>query len=309
MLYLSTRNKTDSYTSYRALHCETAPDGGLFVPFRLHTFTEEKIAELGNMSFGEAVSEILNYFFSAQLTGWDVEFCIGRTPVKTESAGYKAEVAELWHNHTGKYSAIKEILYGRLCGASKLPAGWASVAIDIAVLFGVFTLLSQAGETVVDIALQESDCDTVCAAWYARKMGLPIGKILIVSGENSPVWDCVFHGEFSASARNHETAKALAERLIYDVYGYEETALYLDCVSAKKQYRISEEKLPELNNGLYVSAVGANRADSVKSSVKRSNGYNISRDAAVCFGGLQDYRANTGESKNTLLLSTVKPEI
>ncbi len=308
MLYLSTRNKTDSFTSYRALHCETAPDGGLFVPFRLRAFGDEKVREMLNMSFSEAVAEILNYFFSAQLSGWDVEFCIGRNPVKIESAGYKTDVAELWHNHAGMYSLIKETLYGRLSGSSKLPAGWASIAIDIAILFGVFTLIPKAGE--MDLALREADSSAICAAWYARKMGLPIGKILTVCNENSPIWDFIFHGELNTgSAKTQSSSQAVYERLIYDVYGKEESDAYLACVDAGKVYRISEEVLSELNGGLYAAAVGANRADSVKSSVKRSSGYNISRDAAICFGGLQDYRANTGESKNTLLLSTVKPEI
>ena len=124
-----------------------------------------------------------------------------------------------------------------------------------------------------------------------------------------PIWDFVFHGELNASAAKAlGSSKQLVERLLYDVYGHEEAAVCLERLLACKQYSISEEILENMNSGLYASAVGVNRADSVKSSVKRSCNYSISHEAAICFGGLQDYRANTGESKNTLLLSTVKPE-
>ena len=51
MLYISTRNNTDTYTAHRALHEEYAPDGGFYVPFYLPTFS----------------SDALNYFTKKQL--------------------------------------------------------------------------------------------------------------------------------------------------------------------------------------------------------------------------------------------------
>lgn len=307
MLYVSTRNKADSFTSYRALHSECAPDGGLFVPFRMRPFGDAELNKLLNKPFSDAVASVLNHFFSAQLTGWDVEFCIGRTPVKIETAGYKVTVAELWHNHEGTYKAIKNTLYSRLCGASAEPAGWASVAIDIAILFGTFTLFSASDRLSVDIALPEDNYSGICAAWYGRKMGLPIGNILFVCKENSPIWDFVLHGELSTAALKAQgLSEGMIERILYDVFGHEEAAVYLERAAEGRQYCIDEELLPQFNAQLYAAAVGKGRAENVINSVKRSSGYKISCDAAFCFGGVQDYRSATGVSVNTLVLSTVK---
>ena len=94
MLYVSTRNKMDSYTAYRTLHEEYAPDGGQFVPFRIPSFTNEEREALQEKSFSQIVADILNLFFAARLTGWDVECCIGRNPVRLERMNHRLIVAE-----------------------------------------------------------------------------------------------------------------------------------------------------------------------------------------------------------------------
>ena len=62
MLYLTTRDKFDTYTVYRTLNDDTAPNGGLYFPFRLPNVTMESLK--GN-SFCECVASVLNLFFSA----------------------------------------------------------------------------------------------------------------------------------------------------------------------------------------------------------------------------------------------------
>ena len=56
MLYLSTRNKADSFTAHRVLHSAAAPDGGMFMPMQLPVQTDAVLAEFEQMSFGEAVA-------------------------------------------------------------------------------------------------------------------------------------------------------------------------------------------------------------------------------------------------------------
>ena len=77
MLYLTTRDKFDTYTVYRTLHEDTAPNGGLFFPFRLPAVSLET---LKGKTFCECVADVLNLFFSAGLTGKEVEFSVGRYP-------------------------------------------------------------------------------------------------------------------------------------------------------------------------------------------------------------------------------------
>ena len=106
MLYLSTRSKTDSFTAFRALNEDRAPDGGFFVPFRLPVYDSAKIQQLGELSFGDAVAFILNEFFSLDISAWDVDCAIGKVSVKIISTPHRVLLAQLWDNPGDSYIYI-----------------------------------------------------------------------------------------------------------------------------------------------------------------------------------------------------------
>ena len=81
MLYVTTRNKHDAYTAHRTQLSDRAPDGGLYLPFRMVTWERQQVLALADKTFGQCVAETLNQFFACRLTGWDVDFSIGRNPV------------------------------------------------------------------------------------------------------------------------------------------------------------------------------------------------------------------------------------
>ena len=79
MLYLSTRNATDCYTAYRALNEAYAPDGGVYVPFRLQKFTKEELKELRTQAPCATIAQILNLFFANRWNRdrhWNIDFLI-----------------------------------------------------------------------------------------------------------------------------------------------------------------------------------------------------------------------------------------
>ena len=179
MLYVSTKNKTDSFTAYRVLHEDRAPDGGLFAPFHLPVFGDTEMELLKELSFSETVAKILNLFFSRRLTSWEVEFSIGRHPFRMETIGQRVMVAELWHNNQSNYEYIVSGLYQKLCdNPSQSIPQWVRVAIEVSVLFGLYGELYRKGIERVDISIGDNAFHYGVSAWYARKMGLPIGDIL-----------------------------------------------------------------------------------------------------------------------------------
>ena len=65
--------------------------------------------------------------------------------------------------------------------------------------------------------------------------------------------------------------------------------------------------MPILSEGFFCAVAGAMRSSNTINSVYRSNQYIMDPGAAVCYGGLQDYRARTGESCITLIMSENTP--
>ena len=142
------------------------------------------------------------------------------------------------------------------------------------------------------------------AAYYARKMGLPIGNILFTGENDGAIWDLLNHGQV-----NSECSKSfpVIEQLIFDKFGLKETTNLLAAVGKKRNFRLSEQDTALLRQGLYASVIGSDRLDSLVTSIYRSSGYVADRGAALSFGGLQNYRAQTGSSRTTLLLATQCP--
>lgn len=304
MLYVSTRDKTDSFTAYRVLHEDKAPDGGFFAPFHLPKFTAEEIGSLKELSFSETVAKILNLFFSRCLNAWDVEFCIGRYPFQMQTIGQRVVVAELWHNNQATYNNMVVSLYKKLSDKNNdaVPQ-WVCIAIEIATLFGLFGELQRNGIESVDIAVTDDLFHYPIAVWYARKMGLPVGYILCGCTESSGLWDFLRRGEATTNVPSE------TELLIYENLGTDEATRFVSVRECGRIYRLNEITSAEVNRGIYPSVIGAERIPAVTASIYRTCGYVSDPQTAAAYGALQDYRAATGENRHTLLLSRNSPMI
>lgn len=303
MLYVSTKNKTDSFTAYKVLHEETTPDGGLFAPFHLPAFSAEEIDGLKELTFSESVSKILNLFFSRRLTSWDVEFSIGRYPFKMEAIGQRITVAELWHNNQLDYEYIVSGLYNKLTDKPcKNVPQWVRIAVEISTLFGLYGELLRNGIQNADIALTDDVLYYPVAAWYARKMGLPIGVILCGCKENSGLWELIRRGEAAVCISDQ------IQRLIYESFGVDETVKFLEAHNNGQIYRLTNEQTAIFNQGIYPFVIGSDRTPAVAASIQRTCGYTPDALTAAAYGAVQDYRAATGENRPTLILSRFKAE-
>ena len=316
MLYISSRNKTDSFTSYRTLCDDNAPDGGLYLPYQLPRIDGEALQKMCACSFGENVAQILNLFFSAKLTAWDVECCIGRMPVRITPMNHRILSAECFHNPQNSYSYLVDSLYRLLSKARPNKATvWARIAIRIAVMFGLYTLMPEEVRENFDVALTTGDFSGPMAAWYARKMGLPIQKIVCCCNENGAAWDLIQRGEFNTGMPLVDTGMQeldqpcpeQIERLVYHTLGFDMTQEYNVVCNKKGVFHLEGEAFAQLSSGFAAAVVGRDRILSTVRSVYRSNGYFISPVTAIAYGGLQDFRAKSGESRHTLILADYAP--
>lgn len=302
MLYVSTRNAVDVFTAYRALHEAGTPDGGYFVPFRMPKFSYEEMACMKKSTPGEAIAKLLNLFFRLNLTGWDVECVIGRNPFQTFAMNRRLFVAEVWHNPEGSWDYMLKNLYGLMIGKKfqrTLPVGWQKIAIIIALLFGLYASMDDFPASGLDISVSADDMAETMAALYAKDLGLPFDRVICTFTANSAMWDFVNKGILHTAS---EEIPRYLECYIHRKFGREQVTCYQDAVSAKTGFLLEEEKMNLLRQELFAAVVSANRAESIRSSFASTNHYSITFDAAVSYGGLQDYRASSGISKDTLIL-------
>lgn len=322
MLYVTTRSKNDAFTAHRTMHQERGPDGGLFVPLRMPVFTREEISALADKSFGQNVADILNLFFATKLTGWDVDIAIGRHPVQFKPMNYRIIVTELWHNMDWNFARCIRTLAERIHPDREIigpHTNWVEIAVRIAMLFGVFGDLLRTEQVQVDrpvnVALSSGSFAGPMAVWYGRQMGLPIGTIICGCNENGAPWDLLHRGEvdtdaLSVSTTTPECDFALPpdlERLIYGACGQEEAMRFWWNCTEGGTYIPSEENFELIRQGMFAAVVSGVRVDTIIPSVYRTNQYVLDPYSALAYGALSDYRARTGISGSTLLLSEKSP--
>ena len=309
MLYVTTKNKHDAYTAYRTLHADRANDGGLFMPFRMVRLDRQQVLELQDKSFGQRVAETLNRFFACRLTGWDVEFCIGRSPAKIVDVGHRILSSQTWHNQAWDYAWAERALAQKICGElpeGKVPA-WVKIAIRVAFLTGVFGQLLEHGavspENPVDVAVPSGDFAVPMSVWYARQMGLPIANIICGCVDNSPAWDLLHLG----TVKTETGMPAFLEQLICETLGHREAQRYGEVCAARGVYSLLPVEAEKLRSRMFAGVISQDRVTTLISNVYRTDAYVLGPQASLAYGGLLDFRAKTGENRLALLLAERSP--
>lgn len=321
MLYITTRNHVDTYTAARALQDDFAPDGGLYLPYRLPELSADEIASLKDKTFSQCVADFLNRFFFCRVTAWDVEVAAGRNPIKLQGLKNKTVVAEMWNNPGLDYANLEKALL--MVITRQTPdvriSSWTRIAIRISVLFGLYCQMLHSGVLAegkrFDISLATGDFSAAIAVWYARSMGLPVEYILCGCNDNGAVWDLLHLGQMRTDASAVKTAAPLAdiavpqelERLVCAVCGQNETARYANVCAAGGVYAPPAELLSKLRSGIFAAVVSSDRLRALIPNHYSTCGYIFGPYTALAYGVLLDYRAKNGGGRLALLLGDRSP--
>lgn len=321
MLYATTRNINDVHTAYKTIHMDCASDGGLFLPFTMPKLDHASIEAMKDQTCGQNIADILNLFFGYGLTGFDVDFAIGRNAIQNVTINNRLVISELWHNSHWRFQHLVRSLSDRLRKENIVQSAtnWVNIAIHIAALFGIYGMMRAndqiSDRATLDVAVTAGDFAMPMAVWYAREMGLPIGNIICGCNANGNVWELLHRGQMNTSAVATKTCTPSAdlviprnlERLIIGACGPQELNRYLDACRAGVSFQANEVTFGKLSEGFFASVNSDSRVSSLISNFYRTNHYVLGPYSALAYGSLSDYRSKTGESRTALLISEFSP--
>lgn len=315
MLYTTTQNNKLTFSHNQVLSQSRAEDGSLFVPLRNPAFTPAQIAALEHKTFGQCVADVLNLLFQTNITAWDVDFSIGRYPVRLVNLRNRMVIAECWHNPDWCFQSTIANLAKLLDSRGDLPGNWVTIAVRAAVLFGIFSELKKNGISQADISVISGDCSAPVSAWYARMWGLPIGNIVCCCNENQGLWNLLFDGQMRTDAvavsspipEADITRPLDLERLLYACGGPAEAVRYAEALHSGGTYAAEEGTLSKLREGQYVSVVSTPRLSPTISGTYATHHYIHSVASALAYAGLLDYRAKTGQNRPAVILAEKSP--
>jgi len=171
------------------------------------------------------------------------------------------------------------------------------------------------GETV-NVVVPTGNFGNILAAFYAKNMGLPIGKLICASNENKVLYDFFRTGVYD---RNREFVLTSSpsmdilissnlERLIYRIAGEDadKNKELMAALAGEGKYEITAEMKAALAD-FYGSYADEKETAEEISRLYRDCGYVIDTHTAVASAVYRKYAAETGDRTKTVIASTASP--
>ena len=106
----------------------------------------------------------------------------------------------------------------------------------------------------VDVCVPTGNFGNILAAYIAKKMGLPIGKLVCASNSNNVLTDFINSGTYDRNRKFHTTVSpsmdilisSNLERLLYIIAGEEKCAMYMKELSEKGCYTVEPQILEQI---------------------------------------------------------------
>ena len=172
-----------------------------------------------------------------------------------------------------------------------------------------------AGEEI-NVVVPTGNFGNILAAFYAKNMGLPIGKLICASNDNKVLYDFFSTGTYD---RNRDFVLTTSpsmdilissnlERLIYRIAGNDadKNSQLMSALNGCGKYEITEEMKAQLEDFYGNFASEEETAHTIKDLYKDC-GYVIDTHTAVAATVYKKYVGNTGDKTKTVIASTASP--
>ena len=168
----------------------------------------------------------------------------------------------------------------------------------------------------INVVVPTGNFGNILAAFYAKNMGLPIGKLICASNDNKVLYDFFRTGVYD---RNREFVLTSSpsmdilissnlERLIYRIAGNdaERNKSLMAALSGQGRYEISPEMRAELKD-FYGNYASEAETAGIIQKIYQNCGYVIDTHTAVAAAVYEKYKAETKDGAKTVIASTASP--
>jgi len=174
-----------------------------------------------------------------------------------------------------------------------------------------------AKDEVVNVVVPTGNFGNILAAYYAKNMGVKIGKLICASNENKVLFDFFETGAYD---RNREfiltnspsmdiLISSNLERLIYRIAGNDakKNASLMKSLTQDGKYEITEEMKANLKD-FYGNYTSEEETADIIEQLYEDTGYIIDTHTAVAAGVYKKYKADTKDKETkTIIASTASP--
>ncbi len=169
----------------------------------------------------------------------------------------------------------------------------------------------------INFTVPTGNFGNILAGYYAKKMGLPIGKLICASNENKVLFDFLKTGIYdkerdfvvTMSPSMDILISSNLERLLYELWGRDAAGVkgMMEELKEKGKYNIGQDMLEALETNFYGGYASEKDTSTAIKDVYDSTGYVMDTHTAVAYSVYRRYADRTGDDRKNVVVSTASP--
>ena len=258
----------------------------------------------------DGVSKVQKLQMATQ-TGSNVNVCAIRGNFDDAQNGVKKIFADA--------TAKEELLKNKYILSSANSINWGRLAPQIVYYVSAYCDMIASGEITygekVNVCVPTGNFGNIFAAYIAKAMGLPLGKLICASNSNNVLTEFLRTGTYDRNRKFHMTMSpsmdilisSNLERLLYFTAGAEETAKYMKELNTTGKYTVSDDICKLIaENFVGYCADETETANTVKKFYDKYN-YLADTHTSVALCCAEKYVAESGDNTKIIVASTASP--
>lgn len=169
----------------------------------------------------------------------------------------------------------------------------------------------------INVCVPTGNFGNILAAYYAKRMGLPIAKLLCASNENNVLTDFLATGTYNKNRPFYTTlspsmdilVSSNLERLLFALYGNDDASVraLMKGLNENGSYTVSDAVRKSLSEGFYGGCCDDAETRGVIRRIFEQYSYVCDTHTAVAYAVYERYVKETGDEKRTVIASTANP--
>jgi threonine synthase len=168
----------------------------------------------------------------------------------------------------------------------------------------------------INVVVPTGNFGNILAAYYAKQMGLPVGKFICASNSNKVLYDFFSSGIYdrnrdfvlTSSPSMDILISSNLERLIYHISGdsADRNAAFMNDLAGSGKYEITDDMKVRLEDFYGGYATEEETAEAIR-TLYDSTGYVIDTHTAVASHVYNEYRQKSSDTTPSVIASTASP--
>ena len=218
-------------------------------------------------------------------------------------------------------AVVEKLAQHNMIFSSANSINWGRLLPQVVYYLSTYAELVKAGEIqlgdAINVVVPTGNFGNILAAYYAKKMGLPVNKLICASNANNVLTDFLTTGVYDRNREFYATTSpsmdilisSNLERLLYDLCGRDDATIrdWFGQLSKTGRYEVSQDVKDQIKELFWAGCCDDEGTKQTIGDTFRKDHYLCDTHTAVAVNVYRQYKEATGDETKTVIASTASP--